>query len=222
MKIIIAGLRNEVNYLIKTFLSRGNDVTVIHNSFEICEALSKKFPNITVVNGRPNSLAILKDSGILEADIVIAMSEEDSKNLIICQLAKEVYGVNRTFTIVNDPNNIEIFKKLGIDSVFSTTESISLLIDQKVSADDIKNIVTFEDGKVIVTEIVIPKTSPVLNKMLKNINFPLEATIGCIIREGGVIIPKGDTVILEGDKIVVLTLPNSQSKVLKLLTGGVA
>ncbi|MDY2799712.1 MAG: NAD-binding protein, partial [Fusobacterium mortiferum] len=112
MNIIIVGEGKEVHFLIKSFISKGHHVTLIINNKEICRRFSKEHEEIEVVYGDATKPTILEDAGAVYANIVIALTQHDPDNLIICQMAKELYGVARTFAIVNDPKNVEIFKKL--------------------------------------------------------------------------------------------------------------
>ena len=56
---------------------------------------------------------VLEDAGAVYANLVIALTQYDPDNLVICQIAKAMYGVKRTVAVVNDPKNISIFKKIG-------------------------------------------------------------------------------------------------------------
>ncbi|MFO7929079.1 MAG: TrkA C-terminal domain-containing protein, partial [Candidatus Humimicrobiaceae bacterium] len=58
-----------------------------------------------------------------------------------------------------------------------------------------------------------------VGKSLKEIKIPDQAIISCIVREGNPIIPSGDTLIKAKDRVIILTLPDIQSEVLKILVG---
>ena len=66
--------------------------------------------------------------------------------------------------------------------------------------------------------IEITNESPVAGKQLKDIRLPGKALVGVILRENEAIVPRGNTQILDGDHIVLFTLPESVSKMLKYLT----
>ena len=163
---------------------------------------------------------VLEDAGAVYANLVIALTQYDPDNLVICQIAKAMYGVKRTVAVVNDPKNISIFKKLGIDTVISTVNIVSSIIEQKISVEEITNLVPLAEGKVSITEVVITKNSPVLNKTLAEINIPYSAVIGCIIRNEEGIIPRGNTVVMEKDRLITLCLPEAQSEMLNIFIGG--
>lgn len=219
MNIIIVGEGKEVHFLIKSFISKGHHVTLIINNKEICRRFSKEHEEIEVVYGDATKSTILEDAGAVYANIVIALTQHDPDNLIICQMAKELYGVARTFAIVNDPKNVEIFKKLGLDTIISTVNIISSMIEQKVSIEEITNLISLDEGKLSIFEIKITESSPVIGKMLSEIKIPNSAIIGCIIRKGEAVIPRGDTKIYYDDKLIILSLPTEQRKLFSILSG---
>ncbi|ACB83853.1 potassium channel family protein [Natranaerobius thermophilus] len=218
MKIILVGGGNKVHYLAKTFISQGHELTLINNEKEYCRDLAKRF-DVNIVYGDGTKPNILEDAEVLTADLVMAVTPKDPDNLVICQLANKVYEVDKTFAIVNDPDNIEIFKKLGVDTVISTADIITSLIKQKISVEDISNIFSLEEGKVTVMEVKISSNFPVTGQKLQDIPLPRQSIIGCIIRNSESIVPSGDTAIEVGDKLLILSLPEVQSKVLQTIRG---
>lgn len=219
MNIIIVGEGKEVHFLIKSFISKGHQVTLIINDKEACRKFSKEHEEIDVVYGDATKPAILEDAGAVYANIVIAITPHDPDNLMICQMAKELFGVKRTFAVVNDPKNVEIFKKLGLDTIISTVNIISSMIEQKISIEEITNLISLDEGKLSIFEMKITESSPVIEKILSEIKIPNSAVIGCIIRAGEAVIPRGDTKILCGDKLIILSLPNEQKQLFTILSG---
>lgn len=221
MKIIIAGGGKIVHFLTKSFLSKGYEVTIIHEDEAYCKMLSRKHSNTTVVHGKATNPKILEDAGAPYCDAIIAVTLEDPENLVACQIAEKMFQVPKTFALVNDPKNVEIFKKLGLTKVISTASMVSSMIEQKVLLEDMINLTSIEDGKVTLVEIVAQAKHPMINKTLENLDLPGDALIGCIIRDGEVIIPGGKDQILTDDRLVVLCLPEIQSKILETLMGRV-
>lgn len=219
MNIIITGVGNEIHFLIKSFISKKHSVTVIEESEQQCNYFAKKHPEIDVVLGNPSNPNILKDAGIIFADIIIALTPSDANNLIICQIAKKMFNINKTFAVAHDPQNVEIFKKLGLDTVICHTNLISSVIEQKISIEEIISLVPINDGQLSIFEIKVPSTSPVLDKSLAEIKLPENSVIGCIIRDGLSIIPRGNTKIYSDDKLIVLCLSEAQNNLFSLLTG---
>lgn len=218
MKVIIIGGGKVVYFLAKTFLSKGYEVAIINRDREYCERLAKNL-QVTIIHGEGSDPYFLEDAGALEADAVAALTPNDPDNLFICQLAEQKFQVPKTFALVNNPTNEWVFQELGVTKVISTTSIISSLIEQKVAVEGVTNLFPIEEGKVTVTQVVLTDESPVLNKELSEIDLPYDSVLGSIIRDEEVIIPRGDTELLVGDKVVIITLPENQAQVFKVLLG---
>lgn len=74
----------------------------------------------------------LKENRIQLAKLFIALTEEDQTNLYLCKLAKKVYGVPRTITLANYPDNIELMKKQNIDHVICPNLFIKNSIEELI------------------------------------------------------------------------------------------
>jgi trk system potassium uptake protein TrkA len=120
--------------------------------------------------------------------------------------------------MANDPDNTEIFEKLGV-SAFSTTHIVGSLIEQRASLEQILNLLPVGEGRVNVTEIVLEDDSPVVGKLLKDIDLPENALIAVVIRDNHPMVPRGGNDLQAGDRVVLITLPENHGPVLKALTG---
>jgi trk system potassium uptake protein TrkA len=217
MKVLIVGAGNTLYFLCRNFTAKGYEVVIINKDREECVHVAQQL-SATVVCGDGSDPQILKEAGAMGADALLAITPKDQDNLVICQLASLLYGVPRTLALANDPDNAEIFKKLGVQA-FSTTYIIGSLIEQRASLEQIINLLPVGEGRVNVTEIVLDSASPVLGKHLKDIELPGNALVAVVIREGKPIIPRGATQLRQDDRVVLITLPENHGTVLKALTG---
>lgn len=218
MNILIAGGWKKADFLLRSLSEKNHSVTLVHDDTLFCKKLSRKYDAL-IINGDPSKPYILEDADIEEVDMLIALTPEDEKNLVICQLSKKIYGVDRVFSIVSNPKNVEIFKELGIDMVISATHVITNVIEQIITIDEISQIAPIEEGKIAIMEISINEKSPACNKTLMDINLSEGATIGCIIRGSSTIIPKGNTKVLENDKLIILVLLDYRDIIIREVTG---
>lgn len=219
MNIIMVGGRKKVDFLGRSLLAKKHNVTIIHDDENYCKFLARTHDEATVICGDGSKPYILEDANIQDADVVIALTPKDADNLVICQLAKKVYGVKRALTTVSNPKNVEVFKKLDINSVISATYIAAEMIEQMAAINEIENLVSFEQGKIVVMEIVVKANYPVCGRTLAELEIPEQSIIGCIIRGVSSIIPKGKTQILAGDKLIVLSPPEVQLEMIKIIVG---
>lgn len=217
MKVLIVGGGKTLYYICRNFTAKGYQVVIINRDREECVQLARQL-TATVVWGDGSDARILKEAGAMEADAVLAVTPNDQDNLVICQLASLKFGVTRAIALANDPDNAEVFEKLGV-CAFSTTHILGSLIEQRASLDQILNLLPVGEGMVNVTEIILDADSPVVGKFLKDIELPKNALVAVVIRDKHPIVPRGGNDLKEGDRVVLITLPGNHGPVLKVFTG---
>jgi trk system potassium uptake protein TrkA len=217
MKVIIVGGGKTLYFLCRKFHAKGYEVVIINRNREECVQLARRL-SATVVCGDGSDAGILKEAGAMGAGAVLAITPKDQDNLVICQLASLTFGVPRAVALANDPDNVEVFEKLGV-SCFSTTQIVGSLIEQRASLEQIVNLLPVGEGRVNVTEILLDAGSPVAGKRLKDIVLPENALVAVVIRGDQPIVPRGATQLLGGDRVVLITLPENHGPVLKAFTG---
>ena len=218
MKILIVGGGKLIYFLARTFVSKGYTVTIINRDREECSWLARQL-KATVVYGDGSDPRILEEAGAAKADAVMTVTPNDQDNLVICQLANLRFHVPRILALVNDPDNEEVFRQLGIPSALSTTRVLSSLIEQQAGLEDIINLTPVAEGKVSLTEIVLKADAPVVKWTLQTIDLPKNSLVVCILRNGQPIIPRGTTRLAADDRLFVVTLPENHREMLKVLTG---
>ncbi len=218
MNILIVGGEKLVYFVSRLFTSKGHSVTIINRDQRECASLARRLKGV-IVYGDGSDLTVLQEAGARSADALLAATPNDEDNLVICQLASFHFGVPRTLALVNDPDNEQIFQKLQITSALSITRLLASLIEQRTGFDDIINLVSVEEGKLNVSEILLKETSPVVGRSLIQIALPENSLIASIMRSGAPLVPRGPTVLEAGDRLILITLPENHGQVLKKLTG---
>jgi trk system potassium uptake protein len=218
MNTLIVGGSKLVYFLSRTFASKGYEVTIVNRDKAECVWLARHL-KATVVYGDGSDPRILEEAQAGGVDALLAVTPNDEDNLVICQLARLRFDVTRTLALVNDPDNEEVFRQLGVTTAFSTTRLLSSLIEQKAAFEDITGLTPLAGGKVNITEIVLDQDSPVVGRTLREIGLPPDSLIAGIVRQDRPIIPRGITTLEAQDHLIVVTLPESHGRVLKMLTG---
>lgn len=218
MKIILVGGHQKPNFLARSLKEKGHNVIIINDDYEWCKMLANTH-EVTCVYGDGTKPFILEDAGAANADMVIALTNKDATNLIVCELAKKQFHVNITFAIVNDPKNMILFKELGVNKCISATQMLADVIEQEAIVDNLKSYLPMEEGKVAVCEVEIDHNSPVINKKIWQIGFPGESNVSCIIRKDEIIIPQGNSELHEQDKVVIVAKAEVIDRAIELLVG---
>ena len=113
MYVIIAGGGKVGWNLARELLEKGTEVTVIENDRRRYLTVEQELEH-AIQYGDATELWVLERAGIQRADLVIAVTGDDEDNILICQVAKEKYLVERIVARVNNPRNLQHFKLLGI------------------------------------------------------------------------------------------------------------
>src|SRR3989338_2230983 len=220
MYIVIAGGGRIGFHLAQKLIQDKNTVTVIEKDKARCERMSQNL-DAMVINGDGCEPRFLEDAEVGRADVVAAVTAEDEDNLIICQLAKEVFGVRRTVARVNNPKNEKIFSELGVDVPVNSTAIIAKIIEEEASFEDFINLMTFKRGKLALVRVDLTNDSPVINKCVKDVVIPENSVLVSIVRGENIIVPKGETVVKKGDYIIALTTIENEQQLGDILVGKV-
>lgn len=216
MNIVIVGLGKVGSNLAKTLLESGHKVTMIEQRSEVCERVSTALEH-AVICGDGSRIEEQSAAKTDKADVFIAVTGKDEINLIACQLAKLHFGVKKAVARVNNPKNLQVVQKLGVDIAVSSTGYISNLIERQLDDADSRFISTVMAGQVSITEAVVGKGSPLENRMVKELDLPQNCILVSILRDGRMIIPRGSVVLLRHDTVVAVSPPAYRNDVRQAL-----
>ncbi|MBX2999754.1 MAG: TrkA family potassium uptake protein [Caldilineaceae bacterium] len=218
MKCILVGGGKTAYFLARDFISKGYEVALIVRNGEEATALSRQV-RAPVLRGDGSNPLLLEDAGARQADVLLALTPHDEDNLVACQLAQRMYGVPRTIALVNDPENEEIFRQLGITVAVSATRIIATLIEEQTSFDDITNLFAVAEGRIMVTEVHLSADAPAVDKTLQALNLPEGALVAGIVREETTIVPRGTTRLQRSDRLILVAQPDNYGVLLRALIG---
>jgi trk system potassium uptake protein TrkA len=123
MFIIVAGCGRLGSRLSRNLSEAGHDVVVVAKADEL-KRLDKVFDGVCL-SGNPIDEDLLKRGGIEKADAVIAVTADDNVNVMVAQIAKEIYGVAFVVARISDPEREEFYQQLGLTTVCPTNMGIN-------------------------------------------------------------------------------------------------
>lgn len=156
MYIVIAGGGKLGAYLAGTLLREGNQVALIEEDELSARNLSEILEGaVMVVRGDGCSVSIQEDAGTYQADVFVAATGQDEDNLAACEIASRVFEVPRCIARVNSPKNLRIFRRLGIESV-SSTSLIAHMIQEEAMMGSMSVAVALTNDQVGLVDITVP------------------------------------------------------------------
>ncbi len=213
-KIILVGGGKVSEHIAKVMSERKHKVCIIEKDEKKAKELATKL-DCMIIHGDGTDLLTLKDAGIVDCDVIVALTNDDKSNLMVCEIAKS-FNIPKIIALVNKPGNEELFIKLGIGDVLPITQTITNILENLMFASNAHIIAEMGDGAVKVVECVVSDSSKFAKKYVGNIK---DFVIGCIWREGSVIIPNPKTKIMPGDLVLVIVESKKLEKVLRELRG---
>ena len=203
MNILMISELKKAYFLAKTLIGQGHRITLISRDPDLCRSISEAF-DIPGVLGDAGNSSVLEQADIRKMDIVIALSENDAENLVVCELAKREYHIKSAIAVVNNPANISFFEQNGVDYCISEADVIDSLIRKDDIGNNIRKLLPSGDQDIIVNEVTLNARSQVLNKKIWEIPLPPQCIVGCILRNGRAMIPQGTTECQNNDRLIVI------------------
>ena len=168
MYVIVVGGGKVGYYLTKQLLTEGHEVLLLEKDRRRQAALAEQMGEV-VVQGDGCEVRIMSEAGFARADVIVAVTGDDEDNLVICQMAKRKFQAPRTVARVNDPDNLVLFQKLGIDTTVSSTQIIFNLLDQQIETGEIIPLAALKNGNIEIVAITVSERSPVLGRNVKDL-----------------------------------------------------
>ena len=209
MKIIIAGAGNVGTHLAKLFSRERQDIILMDDDEEKLSTLSNNFDLMTVT-ASPSSISGLKEVGVKEADLFIAVTPDESRNMTACMLAHNLGALKTVARIDNYeyllPKNKEFFQKLGVDSLIYPEMLAAKEIVSSMRMSWVRQWWEFCGGALILIGAKMREKAEILDiplHQLGNPNIPYHVV--AIKRGTDTIIPRGDDTIKLNDIVYFTT-----------------
>jgi trk system potassium uptake protein TrkA len=218
MYILIAGGGKVGANLARVLLADGkHEVTLIEQRRDRFERLEQEFEH-QVLPGDATELYVLERAGIARPpDVVAALTGDDEDNLIICQLSREKYGVEKVIARVNDPRNQVHFDLLGISPTVSATRGLMALIEHEVPEHDLVHLLELRRENLEIVEVQIPQGAPAAGKRVEKLDLPEGARLISVTRNGHSEIAVGATELQPGDQVLAILQPGKEDELRRVL-----
>ena len=209
MKIIIAGAGNVGTHLAKLLSREKQDIILMDDDEEKLTALSSNFDLLTVT-ASPSSISGLKEVGVKEADLFIAVTPDEGRNMTACMLATNL-GAKKTVARIDNyeyllPKNKEFFQKLGVDSLIYPEMLAAKEIVSSMRMSWVRQWWEFCGGALILIGTKMREKAEILNIPLYELGGPnIPYHVVAIKRGTETIIPRGDDVIKLHDIVYFTT-----------------
>lgn len=214
MKVIIMGCGRVGVQLARLLVDEGHEVAVIDYDVNALTYLGPNFKGQKII-GVGFDRDILLKAGIEHADAFAAASSSDNANILAARIAHNIFHVPRVVARLFDPQRAEIYRRLGMLTISSTTWGAERIRELLTSAE-IDPVHSFGSGEVSLVNIEVPPQ--LVGRMVKDLTVSSEISVVAITRQGEAFIPTLGSQFKDGDLIHVAILASALDR-FKILLG---
>lgn len=208
MKIIILGAGQVGGSLAESLASERNDIVLVDSDEKTLRELRDRI-DIGVVQGHASHPDILKQAGIEDADILVAVTNNDETNMAACQIAHSLFRVTTKIARVRAAAYLqypELFstESIPIDVLISPEQIVSEYVARLIEHPGALQVLDFADGRVQLVAVRAVQGGPLVGHQLRYLreHMPkVDTRVAAIYRRNSPIIPQGSTVIEAGDEV---------------------
>ncbi len=193
----------------------GYSVKLVEINNDKAEKIADQLNNVLVLNLDGTRVDLLSEENLDQMDAFISTTGDSQKNIMSCLMAKSK-KIKKTIALVDDSDYFELSESIGVDTLINKKLLAANEIFRFIRKGNILELNKLNNMNAEVLEFLVSSNSKVINKKIKDINFPRSAIIGGVIRDDKGLIALGDFQIKEGDKVLICSLYEGISKVEKL------
>ena len=212
MYVIIAGAGKVGWNLARELIAKEREVTLVESDHARYRVVEEELEH-AVQYGDATELWVLERAGIQRADLVIAVTGDDEDNILICQMAREKYGVQRIVARVNNPRNLQHFRLLDVQPAVSATDLILRLIEHEVPEYGLVQLLALEEEHLEIIELEVGHGSDAAGRRVQDVELPDGSLIISVLRGGAGFVPKADSIIQPGDQVLLILDPGLEAQI---------
>ncbi len=210
-KIIIMG-GSRIAIRASQYLPGNIRVKLIEINKEKSHRIAEIVPgNVLIINGDGRDMDLLVQEGIKDSQAFVALTENESTNILACLAAKR-FGVLKTIAKIENLDYIPLAENMDIGSVINKKLIAASHIYQFMLDADVSNVKSLAFANADVAELVARPNSKITRKPVKDLRLPKDMTLGGLIRNGRPMMIDGDTQIEAYDNVVVFCMDSAMRK----------
>ncbi len=207
MNIVIVGMGEVGKYVSRVLVGEGHNVVIIDND-PAALAAAEETLDAMVLEGHAGNVKTLRQAGIQNADLFIAVTDHDEVNMLSAIRAREM-GAEATIARVADTMYFEedrgtFSSLLGIDLVVNPNALVALEMHKIVRSANAVAVEDFADNRVEMIQLPVDETTYLVNRPLKDVKLPSNTLVAAIIRDDDVMVPGGTDVIRARDELLIV------------------
>ncbi|MEY8019596.1 Trk system potassium transporter TrkA [Muriicola sp. SD30] len=191
------------------------NVKLIEKNKEKAFDLADILPNALVINGDGRNVELLEEESLESMDAFIAVTGNSETNIMSCLVAKSK-NIKKTIALVENMDYFQLSQSIGIDTLINKKLLAANNIFRYVRKGEVVALTRLNNLNAEILEFEVKPESRMNGQVIRDLDFPRNAIIGGVIRNGLGMIALGDFEITAGDRVVVGCLPQAIQKIERL------
>ncbi len=208
-KIIIIGGGN-IGFNLAKDLEEGDSnisVTIVESNEERASYIADSLKETLVLKGDGLDQAILDEANVSNANMILALTNDDETNIIVAAVAKK--NECESLILVNNSEYNNLKDVLGITRVIDPRMITVSKILKHIHRGKIESVYSIGNNQAEIIHAHALKTSKLINKSIKDSDLPVGIRIGLLMRDDKILVPDKDTIIKENDEVIILSMSNT-------------
>ena len=222
MKVIIVGCGITGMELARRLIRKKNDVVIIEKDEYVSRHISNRFDGM-VINGNGNDIQVLLEAGIKKASALVAVTDSDELNMIICGIGESLNPDILKIARVRNEDYVKALnftddRTFGINALVYPDEEAAQAIIQAIEHGAVSDILSFENATFELIRFSVGEKSTLDGLSVWDVHNYIEEpfVIVCVEQNGKNKIPSGNTVLTAGTRVSILTRPEHIKKFYEL------
>jgi trk system potassium uptake protein len=218
MFVFIAGGGRTGAQLAMQLLDQNHQVRLVEHRRELLALLHHEIPTEVIYEGVATDPNVLKQAGLDKANVLVACTNDDATNLVLCYLARTIFNTKRTIARINNPRDAWLFdQNFHVDETINNADVMAHLIQEEMSMGDMMTLLKLRRGRYSLVEEKVPPGAKAVGVQIKDLGLPDTCVIAAIIRHGQITLPRGTGVFEEGDEVLAVTDDEGAKELARLL-----
>ena len=206
----------------ESLVSEANDITVVDSDGAKLALLQERL-DLRTLTGNASHPSVLEQAGIVDTDMLLAVTQSDEVNMVACKLAASLYNTPTRIARIRAADFLarpDLFNKdnFCVDFSICPEQILTDYITKLIEFPEALQVLEFADGKASLVAVRAFEGGPLVGKPISFLHTHMpqvDTRIAAIFRKDSPLIPEGDTVIEDGDEIFFIAATNNIRSVLK-------
>ncbi len=200
--------------LLRAF-GRKRRLKIIESDTARSKSLADRFPGAIVINGDISGEGFFEEESLGNHDLIITTTANQELNVLAAIFAK-TYGIKRSIALVNKYNYLTLANRLGVDVIISPKNSVVSAVLKIVRRGRVRSVASLFGGQAEVIESTVDSSARMAGRSIREVDFPDQALIVSVRRDGVGLFPHGGLVMRDGDRLTIIARTDAIGRVEEL------